>query len=322
MTVARDRTILLTGATTPVGRALVAALQRDPRVRALLCVYGPNEREPGERLDLVQFERADLTSRRGLRDLLLGEPGRRVDTIVHAPLQRDPLAQGEQVQRLNVESTRHLLLLAEEVRSVRRFVLQSTASVYRIDSDEPVLIDEDHPLDLSPHAPAGVRSRVEADVTVAARIGSSRLQIAIVRCAEILAPASGSQLHDYLSSRVCLRPLGYDPMVNVLSLPDAARALALATISDATGIFNVPGGDSLPLSELIHRSGRFGVALPDPLLGPLYRLRSALTSGRFSYALDRPRFHYGALLDGRKAQQALRYVPESRVDLGTLFGAR
>jgi 1-acyl-sn-glycerol-3-phosphate acyltransferase len=103
------------------------------------------------------------------------------------------------------------------------------------------------------------------------------------------------------------------PMVNLLSLSDAARAIALAASSNATGVFNIPGCDTLPLSELIHRSGRFGLALPGPLLAPLYGLRAVVTPRRFRYGSDRKRFHYGTVLDGRKASRALGYVPESRL---------
>ena len=121
---------------------------------------------------------------------------------------------------------------------------------------------------------------------------------------------------------MCLRPLGYDPMVNVLSLPDVARAVQLAAASDATGIFNIPGRDTLPLSELVHRTRRLGVGLPGPLLAPLYALRARLTAGRFRYALDESRFHYGAVLDGRKAALAFGYTPQYGVSLETLFATR
>ena len=316
------RRVLLTGATTPVGHAIVQALSGDPVVQALVCVYGPSDEAPPRALPHVHYVQADLTSYRSVRDLVFGEAARGIDTIVHAALHRDPLATGEHVHRLNVASTRQLLAAAEEQLSIRRFVLRSFASVYRLDSDEPVLIDEDHALDMSERAPDGLRSRVEADFTVCAKIGGHRLQIAVLRCAEILAAHSGSPLYDYLSSRVCLRPLGYDPMVNVLSLSDTARAVQLAALSAATGIFNIPGRDTLPLSELIYRAGRQGLALPGPVLQPLYALRAAATLGRFRYPLDEMRFHYGAVLDGRKAAQAFAYAPEHAVAFDALFAPR
>ena len=49
----------------------------------------------------------------------------------------------------------------------------------------------------------------------------THLQLALVA-------QSGSQLHDYLQSRVCLRPMGFDPMLNVLSVDDAVRAIPVS----------------------------------------------------------------------------------------------
>jgi UDP-glucose 4-epimerase len=309
--------VLITGA-TPVARAIADVLRRQPEPRGVVCVVGHDASPPSSTAGL-RYLRADLTNRRDVRDLLFSEDARGVDTIVHGALRLDPPAQDARIHELNVRSTRELLAAAEELGSIQRFVFRSFAGVYRLASDEPILIDEDAALDLSPDAPAGQRSRLEADLNVSTRIANSHMRIAVLRCAEVLAPGCGSQLYDYLSSRVCLRPLGYDPMINVLSVLDAARAAVLAAASSASGVFNVPGRDSLPLSELIHGARRLGVPLPGPLLTPAYRLRSALTSGRFRYALNEARLHYGAILDGSRAQASFGYVPEHSVDLDALF---
>lgn len=311
--------VLITGATQPVARAIVDALRRDPDPRGVVCVAGHDATSLPASTPGLRYVRADLTSRREVRDLLFGEDARGVDTIVHGALRPDSLAPDPRIHELNVRSTRELLDAAEELPFIHRFVFRSFAGVYRLASDEPVLIGEDDALDLSPDAPAGKRSRLEADLTVSTRIANSRIRIAVLRCAEVLARDCGSQLYDYLSSRVCLRPLGYDPMINVLSPQDAARAAVLAAASSAAGVFNVPGRDSLPFSELIHCAGRLGIPVPGPLLRPLYRLRSAVTSGRFHYTLNEARLHYGAILDGSRARASFGYAPEHSVDLGALF---
>lgn len=251
---------------------------------------------------------------RNVRELLFSEATRSLGCIVHvAAATRSRAPRGAAPSTL--EATRQLLLAAEDQPAIQRFVLVSTADVYRIDSREPMLIDEDHPLNLNPDASGSLRERVEVDLVTCARIGVSRIPIAVLRCSPIFAPDGHGQLQDYLRSRICLRPLGFDPMLNVLSIEDASAAVGLAVRSDARGVFNVPGLDTLPLSELIHETGRLGIAVPGPALLPLYGLRALTTGFRFRYALQRKLFHLGAVLDGRKAQQVLGYVPTCGVNL-------
>lgn len=311
MSASHTRGVLVTGAASPLSQALVRALTACPEIHGVVTVYPPGEVCPTQERPGIVHVNADLTRHRDVQNLLQGVAmAARVDTIVHGcqhPFSRE---HGADSARLHVESTRHLLSVAEEQPQIKRFVLRSFHDVYRLQRDSPILIDESQPLELSPHAPEASREHAESDLIACAKMAVSRLQIVVLRCAELLAAGVAGQLYDYLSSRVCLRPLGYDPMINVLSLPDAARALHLAVMSDAIGIFNVPGKDSLPLSELIDHAARLGVALPGLMLRPLYDLRTMVTKLQFDYELDRLRFHRSCILEGSKAREQLHYSPQ------------
>ena len=305
--------VLVTGATTPIGAALIRRLLADQTTERVLAV-GREPASAAARLlpadPRLTYETVDLRRPRQLRGLLFGtakELG--ITAVVHAALHRRAQDSGRAVHELNVEATRELLHLAERHPTIRRLVYRSYAEVYRLVPDKPSIVDEEHPLELDPRAPQWIRDRVEADLTVCARMGLGRLQIAVLRCAECLAPDSGSQLHDYLASRVCLRPLGFDPMVNLISVADLALALTLALAADRQGVFNIPGLDTLPLSRVLARCGRLDVPLPEPLLGPLYRLRSRTIGADFRYDLNTWRFHYSGVLDGTRARERLGYAP-------------
>jgi UDP-glucose 4-epimerase len=302
------RHVLVTGTARAEGRAVAEALARDARVGSVLCLDDVRHTASLGAVPGLEGVVADLTRERELRDLLLGERARRLDVVVHVPPDAVRAGRSGDPSPI-VRSTEILLHLSEEHPRIARFVLASSMHVYRVSSHEPTLIDENHPLELSAHAPASVRDLVHADLIACARMGVSRLQIAVLRCAEVLGPHASGQLQDYLSSRVCLRPLGFDPMLNVLALRDFAHAARLAALSSERGVFNIAGGDSLPLSELTQRAGRLGIALPGPALAPLYRLRALATAFRFSYAPSRNAFHYGAIPDGRRAERALGYAP-------------
>jgi UDP-glucose 4-epimerase len=306
--------VLVTGATASPGRELVRTLLDDPAVDAVLAV-GHHERGAPSEDPRLSFVAANLTKPRELRELIHG-PARalRVDAVVHGPLHRSSREDGRYVHAQNTEATRELLLACEGHPTIRRFVYRGAAAVYALRASEPNLLDEDTPLELDPGAPQWVRDRVEGDLTACARIGISSLAITVLRCAEILAAECGSQLWDYLQTQTCLRPIGFDPMINLLSMEDAVRALGIAVRARRRGIFNIVGADTLPLSVVVARWGRLGVALPGPLLAPLYRLRTRAIGLEFRYDLNLRRFHFGGVVDGARAAAELGYRPVHRLD--------
>lgn len=306
---------LITGATTPIGEVLVRQLLAHKDTEAILAVGAEPLRKLAVEIDgRVTYERVDLTRERSLRELLFG-PCRElgVEVIIDMASHRRLSATGPRARALNVLTRRRLLDLAEEHPTVRRFVYRSYGEVYDVTTALPSLIDENHPLDLRPEAPQWVRDRIEADLSVCTRMGMSRLSIAVLRAAECLAPRTGSQLHDYLASKVCFGPLGYDPVVNLVSAQDLGRALALAARCDAAGIFTIPGATTLPLSEVIRRSGRARWPVPGPLMRPIYAMRRRVLRSDFDYSINRGRLHFGGVLGGDRAAKLLAYEPEVSV---------
>jgi UDP-glucose 4-epimerase len=307
---------LVTGATTPLGGCVIRMLLADPAVEHVLAT-GVEHQPPDGILPAsprITYQRADLTRTRAAHDLLFGAVRRlEVDTIIHLAIHRSP--HGTRSSRLlDVEASRELLLLAERQPTVRRLVVRSGAEVYAVRHTAPDLLDEDHPLELDRSAPASVRDHVEADLTACAHIGTGRLAVTVLRLAEVLAPSQGSQLWDYLESRVCLRPLGFDPMVNLLSLDDATAAFRLALQAGLPGVFNIPGADTLPLSRVTSGWGRLDLPVPGPLLAPLYRLRTRVIGLDFRYDVNIRRFHFGGMLDGRRARERLGYRPSHPIE--------
>lgn len=311
------RGVLVTGSDTTVGERLVRALLADDSVGHVVAV---GRSPPEQALPLVTQAKltylpVDLTRERRVHDLLFG-PARDlgVEVVVHTAFAGTALDEGGSVHAQNVDATRQLMNLCERHPTIQRFVLRSFAEVYQVQHDLPVLIAEDHPLNLNAAAPQYVRDRVEADLHACVRMGLSRLRILVLRCAEVLAPGTGSQIFDYLESPVCLRPMGYDPMLNLLSLKDFTRAFVAAVHADQQGVFNIPGADTLPLSLAITKWGRIGIAVPGSWMTPLYRWRSNLRGHDFRYGMNRRRFHYSGVLDGRRARDELGFVPTDGVN--------
>jgi UDP-glucose 4-epimerase len=305
------RGVLLLGATTPLGRQLCADLLADRDIQAVLAVALESQEQARLPEDpRLTYQQVDLTRPRHMHRLLFGAArDLGLDVMVHIAMHR-AYESGARVHAQNVEALRWILTLSERHPTLRRLVFRSSVEVYRVQENLPTLITEDHPLDFSADAPQWVRDRVEADVLACMRMGMSPVEVAVLRCSELLAPGSGSQLHDYLSAPVCLRSAGFDPMLNVLSLPDAADAFLRAIRAGGVqGTFNIPGADTLPLTECIRRWGRPSLPLPGPLLAPAYKLRRRFSGSQFSYRIYRGRFHLAAILDGARAREALGYMP-------------
>lgn len=305
--------VLVTGATTRVGSVIVHELLAERDVELVLAI-GREQDAPEQRNDpRLRYRSVDLTRARVLHDLVWGEArDLGIDAVLHGMHHRCATDTGRAVHAQNVDATREMVLACAEHPTIKRMVYRSFAEVYSLRHTTSDLLDEEAPLDFDPGSPQWVRDRVEADLTVCAHFAVP-LRIAVLRCAEILAPESGSQLWDYLSSRVCLRPLGFDPMLNVLSPKDAARAFIAALRSNEVGVFNIPGYDTLPLSHAIRESARIDIPIPGPLMAPLYGLRRRIAGFDFRYDMNTRRFHFGGVLDGTKARDVLGYTPTTPV---------
>ncbi len=305
--------ILITGATTRVGSVVVNRLLAEPDVELVLAIGREPALQNPRNDPRLRYRSVDLTRQRALHDLLWGacrELG--IDAVLHGMQHRNASDSGRAVHAQNVHATRELVLACADHPTIKRFIYRSFAEVYALRHTTSDLIDEESPLEFDPASPQWLRDRVEADLTVCAHFALP-LRITVLRYAEILAPESGSQLWDYLSSRVCLRPLGFDPMLNVLSPDDAATACIAALRSDEVGVFNIPGFDTLPLSEAIRKSDRIDIPVPGPVIAPLYGLRRRIAGFDFRYDMNTRRFHFGGVLDGTRARTLLGYTPATPV---------
>jgi UDP-glucose 4-epimerase len=253
-----------------------------------------------------------------MKSLLFG-PARQeqIETVIHLATHRSTYQQARSHQ-LNVDTVRQMLDLLEQHPSIRHLVYKSWGEIYQIRGNLPTIINESHPINMSRHSSRWVRDRVEADLTLCSRMNLSNLTITILRCSECLAPGCGSQLFHYLQSSLCLVPLGFDPMINVLSLEDLTTVLTLASQTNKAGVFNIPGKDSLPLTVIIHNIGRQGVPLPGPGIRLIDDVKRRLFRPEYSYFINQNRFHFGFIMSGQRARDKLGYRPQHGIDWNRL----
>ena len=127
--------VLVTGASSPIGEEFIRSLLADTRVSHVLAVgEKPNDQAlPFAHGRRLTYQQVDLTRGRRVRTLLFG-PARdlNVEVVVHLAHHRDA-GGGRKVHALNVEALRSILALSNRHPTIRRVVVKvlprSTESV-------------------------------------------------------------------------------------------------------------------------------------------------------------------------------------------------
>src|SRR5215469_14953848 len=113
---------------------------------------------------------------------------------------------------------------------IQRLVLRSHAYVYGSSAKNPGMMGEDRVSLLPTHAPEQIWLRAEKETLAFPNS-------AVIRLTNVLDASEGDLLVKQISGSVGFSLAGHDPNVQFVSVRDAARALATAASSLATGIF-------------------------------------------------------------------------------------
>jgi nucleoside-diphosphate-sugar epimerase len=147
-----------------------------------------------------------------------------------------------------------------------------------------------------------VRAWIDADLVCQGELHDSRLAMTILRAATIV-----TETGEFLNSPPLGAgdaPLGFDPLLAVVSERDVARALVLALHADRPGIYNIAGREVFPRSQLARAPGTLESARW--LVERVLLRRPAPAS-----ALHR----YGIVPSTRLAHDALGFEPQYRVEV-------
>lgn len=322
-----SRSVLVTHADEPLGRRVVKTLYHDPGVARIFAVgRGPAPRAfdrffAGTPARVV-YARLDLAKHRPVSDLFRSARFRElaIDTVVHVPAHgAPPAAEAPVVSGIPARTVEARLVLqnALEARSVTSLVALGSAFVYRLKPGNANRLMERSELELDPHAPAEIRSWIDCDMIFHAETGSERLRVVLLRVPTVVASGGYVYFNPVLGSRgrPRLRPLGYDPMCAIVADQDVARAVASAVASDKSGVYNVSGRETLPLSVLARWTRRSLLPAPPPLLRSAAWLAASLRRPSLGAALDGPHLRFGFSLDTRRAEEELAFRPSYRVGL-------
>jgi UDP-glucose 4-epimerase len=246
--------VAITGSSGYLGGRLVEYLRgQDEDVRILgVDIQGPRES------CLDEFVELDIRSP-GLADALRRfQP----DTIVHGAFVLQPMRNEREMHEVNVEGSRNLLAAAAAV-GPERLMLVSSATAYGAWPDNPVPMEESHPL----RACRGFR--YAADKTevegIVAEFSRQHAEIAVscVRPAII----GGPKMDNYLSRIIFGMPFlvlidGRDAPVQLVHEQDVVAAIHAILVAGARGAFNVGPPDWVSVSEIAKETERRALRLP------------------------------------------------------------
>lgn len=264
----RPSTVVLTGATGFIGRAICGALlKRGDHVH--LAGAGSHGAEPRESFEL---------------DLSLADQVEHVDAVVHAAALTDVHADFEALARVNVVGTVRALKFARE-KSARTFVYLSTGGVYGYRADP---ISEDVPV-----RPIDAYSLSKYQGELWVQAFGDAFTTTILRLFFPYGRGQGAaRLIPRLIGRIGMgQPItiynnGTSPRINPIHLDDVVDAVIRGLSADRPAVLNIAGAEIVSLRALCDRLGDLlgrrptyitrDSAEPRDLVGDVARARGTL----------------------------------------------
>jgi UDP-glucose 4-epimerase len=260
--------VVVTGVAGNLGRAVARHLHRTHRVIGMDRRPFPGRPEDVEHVQVdLRKRKADEVFRRG-----------NVEAVVHLGIMHDPRMSEEDHHSFNVLGTTRVLECAARY-GVKKVVLLSSANVYGPSPDNSSFLTEDAPLMAASRFPS-VRDLIAVDMLGHGFLWRHpEIETVVLRPVHIVGPTIRNAPSNYLRLERPWVLAGFDPMVQLLNMDDAARALVEALVPGRRGVYNVVGPGEVPLSRVFEELGRQPRQVPHlvarPLLAGLFRTRMA-----------------------------------------------
>jgi UDP-glucose 4-epimerase len=313
----RKKVVAITGAAHFLGANLLGLLEEDPSVRTIVCLDTESPSTAGSKSRVYSVNLTESVAEERLTEILSAEA---VDVVVHLAFLDSPTHSTAFAHELESVGTMHVLNACRRTK-VHKIVMRSQTLLYGAHATNPNYLSEKHPL-RARRSESFFADKIEAENEVLrfGRPGQGRIAT-VLRIAPVLGPTVDNFVTRYLSHRFAPTVLGFDPLWQFVHEADAVRALCLAVLHDAPGVFNIVGGGVLPLRTVIKLAGRSTLPLPRSLASGL---TTALWLAQLAEAP--PAFfdylQYICVADGTLARKELGFEPlytsrEALIDYAT-----
>lgn len=275
------RRVLVTGASTPLGRAVSVRLRVRREVGEVVTVDVRGGVVDGVGGGSWQTRG---TGHRSLREVI---DDAAADTVVHVGM--CPSRSGAASREVaDVISTQQLTAaISGRASTVRVVVAVSSTEVYVPLSSAPLWRSEDEPLHPRPDSDAGLVLEAERYLRDLAE-SQPHISVAILRLSDLAGSAISGELVSLWRRPFVPYVIGYDPSIQVLHVDDAADAVVHAATRELAGTMNVAGAGAVTWRRTARLLGRPAVPapiVPDSCAGMLTALGVPHVPGRLAAAL-------------------------------------
>jgi UDP-glucose 4-epimerase len=247
--------VLVTGVAGKLGRMVAQRL-----AAAGHAVIGMDRRPWPDAPRGVTMQEADVRNRTA-EDVFRKQ---RPDAAVHMATITHLSAGAEERYRINLGGTRAVFEHCDRY-GVAHALFVGRHTYYGAAPDAPLYHTEDDP-------PLAVTTYPELADLVAADLyaGSAlwrwpNLVTTVLRVCYTLGPSGHGNLATYLHGPRVPMVLGFDPLFHFMHEQDVVSAIVLTLEKRVRGVYNVAGPSPVPLSVLVHVTGRKRLPLPEPL---------------------------------------------------------
>lgn len=289
--------VVVTGISGNLGRTLAKLLHKKERI------IGIDRRPFVGRPKDVEMYQLDLRKKRA-EDVFRKN---QIKAVIHMGILHDPRMNEEEHHSFNVVGTTRLLEYSARY-GVKKVVVLSSANVYGPSPDNSNFLTEEAPL-MAASRFSGVRDLIEVDMLANGFFWKHPdIATVILRPVHIVGPTIKNAPSNYLRLRHPWVMAGFDPMVQLIHVEDAARAMIEALRPEPKGVYNVVGPGEVPLSAILGELGRAPIPVPHPIARPL--LKAAFRYRLASFPppeLDHIQFL--CAVDGSRWQQEVGWQP-------------
>lgn len=248
-------TVAVTGASSPVGRALLERLDAD---EAVSTIVGIDTVEPQMPVAKLEFRLGDI------RDQLLSVLLDGADVVVHLALDPMPSRDEDTLFARNVHGTRNVLSAASKA-GARKVVHLSDATAYGAHPDNPVPLSEQAPLRANPDYPPAYHALLAEELVAEFADGHPNTAVAVLRPATVLGLGADSVFAQHLENPRLVGISGCEPPLQFVHVDDVATAAHLVALGDHVGAFNVAADGWLSTDEACSVLGKRAFEVPETL---------------------------------------------------------